>query len=85
MANLGCLPQEKPAATGSGYKPTVHAGCFSVSIIHQTLTWTTGSLTCAQIWVYGHCKRVCTKKKLTLGEKSLVAPGNQVCIGDVPV
>ena len=30
-------------------QPTVHAGCFSVSIIHQTLTWTTGSLTCAQM------------------------------------
>ena len=30
-------------------QPTVHAGCFSVSIIHWTLTWTTGSLTCAQM------------------------------------
>ena len=30
-------------------QPTVHAGCFSVSIIHQTLTWTMGSLTCAQM------------------------------------
>ena len=29
-------------------QPTVHAGCFSVSIIHRTLTWTTGSLTFAQ-------------------------------------
>ena len=27
-------------------QPPVHAGCFSVSIIHRTLTWTTGSLTC---------------------------------------
>ena len=25
-------------------QPTAHAGCFSVSIIHQTLTWTTRSL-----------------------------------------
>ena len=24
----------------------VHAGCWNVSTIHQTLTWTTGSLTC---------------------------------------
>ena len=30
-------------------KPTVHAGCFIVSIIHRTLTWTTGSLTCVQM------------------------------------
>ena len=28
-------------------QPTVRAGHFSVSIIHRTLTWTTGSLTCA--------------------------------------
>ena len=27
-------------------KPTVHAECFSVSIIHRTLTWTTGSIMC---------------------------------------
>ena len=30
-------------------QPTVHAGCFSVSITHRTLTWTTGSLMCAQV------------------------------------
>ena len=24
-------------------QPTVHAWCFNISIIHQTLTWTTGS------------------------------------------
>ena len=43
------FPQGKPAATESLY-PTlinykVHAGSFCVSMIHQTLTWTTGSLT----------------------------------------
>ena len=49
--------------------PTVHAGCFSVSKIHQTLTWTTGSLTCAQTLMnaiaHEGCtdthKRVCTE------------------------
>ena len=30
----------------------VHAGYFSVSIIHRTLTWTTGSLTCAQVLMH---------------------------------
>ena len=33
-------------------QPTVHAGCFSVSIIHQTLTWTTGSLTWTQMLMH---------------------------------
>ena len=29
--------------------PSMHAGCFCVSIIHRKLAWTTGSLTCAQM------------------------------------
>ena len=52
-------------------QPAVHAGCFSVSIIHRTLTWTTGSLKCAQMLihtvahvVYTHRKRVCTESWL---------------------
>ena len=43
MGKSGCLPRGKPAAT----QPSVHAGCFSVSIILRTLIWTKGSLTCA--------------------------------------
>ena len=30
-------------------QPMVHAGCFSVSIIHRTLTGTMGSLMCAHL------------------------------------
>ena len=30
----------------------VHAGCFSISIIHRTLTLTTGFLTCAQMLMH---------------------------------
>ena len=30
-------------------QPTVQAGCFSVSVIDQTLTWTTVSLTYAKM------------------------------------
>ena len=40
------LRQSQPA------QPTVHAGCFSASIIHRALTWTTGSLTCAQMFMH---------------------------------
>ena len=39
-----------PAVTVSHYltliKYKVHAGSFRISVIHRTLTWTTGSLTC---------------------------------------
>ena len=69
---------------------TVHAGCFSVSIIYRTLIWTTGSLTCAQTLMHAtvfggvrHRTRVCTENGL--GEKSLGAPGNRTCVSDVPV
>ena len=44
MANLGGSPWGKPAAT----EPAVHVVFLIVSKIHQTLTWTTGSLTCAR-------------------------------------
>ena len=64
---------------------------FSVSIIHRTLTRTTGSLTCAQIFMhaiahgtYGHRKRISTKK-LTLGENSLAAPENRTCVSGAQV
>ena len=33
-------------------QPRVHAGCFSVSIIHPTLTWTRGALTSAQMLMH---------------------------------
>ena len=55
--------------------PTVHAGCFSVFIIHQTLTWTTGSLTCTQMLMQAIACGGCTntrKRVFTecwLGEK----------------
>ena len=49
MGNSGCFLRGKPAATELRYQTYVHAGCFSVSIIHQTLTWTTGSLMCTQM------------------------------------
>ena len=54
-------------------QPTVHAGCFSVHIIHRILTWTTRSLTFAQLfihaiahcgWVCGHRNRVCTESRV---------------------
>ena len=43
MPSLG-----KGSCDSRAIKPMVHVGCFSVSIIHQTRTWTTGSLMCAQ-------------------------------------
>ena len=52
MENSGHFPQGKPTATESRY-PTlinykVHSGFFRVSVIHLTLTWITGSLTCVR-------------------------------------
>ena len=43
------FPGESQLQQSRATQSTVHAGCLSVSIIHRTLTWTTGSLTCAQM------------------------------------
>ena len=46
------FPGECQMRQSRATQPTVHAGCVSVSIIHRTLTWTTGSLTCAQMLMH---------------------------------
>ena len=46
------FPGESQLRQSRATQPTVHAGSFSVSIIQRTLTWTTGSLTCAQILMH---------------------------------
>ena len=43
------FPGESQLRQSRATQPKVHAGCFSVFIIHRSLTWTTGSLTCAQM------------------------------------
>ena len=57
---LGFLPWENvvafPGASqlrqSRATQPRVHAECCSVSLIHRILTWTTGSLTCAQMLMH---------------------------------
>ena len=46
---LVAFPGESQLRQSRATLPTVHAGCFSVSIIHRTLTWTTRYLTCSQM------------------------------------
>ena len=41
------FPRERQLQQSCATQPMVHAGCFNVSIIHQTLTWTAGFLMCA--------------------------------------
>ena len=43
------FPGESQPRQSRATQPKVHAGCFSVSITHRTLKWTTGSLTCIQL------------------------------------
>ena len=73
LVPLGFLPCRfrlllswKTSCDSHATQTSVHAGCFSVSIICQVLTWTTGSLTLVQmhrmglhLGVYRHRKRVC--------------------------
>ena len=46
------FPGESQLQQSGATQPSMHAGCFSISIIHRTLTWTTGSLTCAQMLMH---------------------------------
>ena len=39
------LPKDSQLRQIRGAQPTVHTGCFRVSVIHRALTWSTGSLT----------------------------------------
>ena len=93
MGNLGCLPGESQLQKSQATQPMVHAGCLSVSIIHQTLTWVPDLLhahrcKCMQLhrWVYGHGKRVCTEswlweKNLFLHDKK-IKPAIVACQSD---
>ena len=69
----------------------VHAGYVCVAIIHWTLTGTTGSLSCTQMFMHAiACRGVWTPKeclhwKLTLGRKSLAAPWNRTCVSSMTV
>ena len=51
------FPGESQLRQSCVTQPIVHARCFSVSIIHRTLTWTTGSLTCAQMLMHAIAHR----------------------------
>ena len=46
------FPGESQLRQSRATQPAMHAGCFGVSIIHQTLTGTKESLTCAQMLMY---------------------------------
>ena len=46
------FPGESQLRQSRTTQPAVHAGCFNVSTIHRTLTWTTESLACAQVLMH---------------------------------
>ena len=54
------LPRESQLRQSRATHPTVHAGSFSVSIIHRTLTWTMGTLTCALMLMHEIAHGGCT-------------------------
>ena len=84
------FPGESKLRQSRAAQPTLPAGCFSVSIIHRTLTWTTGSLTCAQMLMRAIAHRDIrthvreSAQKVDSGRKSLATPGNQTCVSGVP-
>ena len=57
MENSVAFPGESQLQQSRTTQPSVHVGCCSVSIIHGTLTWTTGSLMCAQMLLHAIAQR----------------------------
>ena len=51
------FPGKSQLRQSGATQPAVHVGCFFVSIIHLTLTWTTGSVTCAQMLMHATAHR----------------------------
>ena len=79
------IPGENQLRHSRVTQPTVHAGCLSVSIIHQTLTWTTGSLTCGHInacnctWWYTDTGRESTMEKKNPLPHRGIEPASAAC------
>ena len=84
-------PPRKATCNSQVTQPTVPAVCFCISVIIQTLTWTTGSVTSAQIMhvvAHGGCTDIVRESlhcKLTLGQKFLAKLGNRTCVSGMPV
>ena len=51
------FPGESQQRWSNATQPSVHTRCFSVLLIHQTLTWTTGSLTYAPMLMHAVAHR----------------------------
>ena len=92
--NRVAFPGESQPRQDRATQPRVHAECFSVCMIHRTLTWTTGSLPfnvrrdvnaceCTRGGGYEQFKRVHTESRL--GYKFLAASGNRTSVSGVPV
>ena len=85
------FPGESQLQQSRTTQSTVHAKCFSASIIHRTLTWTTGSLTCTQMLMHAIAQGGCTDTaresalKVEFGRKILCRTGEsnlrQRCAG----
>ena len=85
------FPTESQLQQNHATRLMVHAGCFSVSIILQTLDTGYGIFivrsdvnTCDCTQGCTDTIRVCTESWLW-GEKFLAAPGNRTCVDGVPV
>ena len=69
------FPGESQLPRSRATQPTVHAGCFSVSIIQRDLTWTTGSLTYAQMLMHA-IAQACRPLVVHKGKQTRKAKGS---------
>ena len=85
------FPGESQLWQSCATQQTVHAGCFSVSVIHWTLTQSAGSLTCQQMLVNVIAHRNVRTHvqdfalKVESVRKFLATLGNQTCVNSMVV
>ena len=84
------FPGESQLRQSRATQRKVHAGCFSVFIIHRTLTRSTGSLTCTQTLMHAIAHGGCTDtvRESALWEKNPlphlgIEPASAACRSDV--
>ena len=82
MGNSGCLPQGKPAATESRY-PT-YGACWVFQCCHDPPNSYMG-YGIFNVHTYLNACDYTRGCIVTVKKKSLAAPGNQTCVGDMPV
>ena len=72
------FPGERQLRQSRATQPAVHAWCFSVSTIHRTLTWTTGS--CARMLMHAIAHGGVGTHGRVVGAPQMISQVSSICL-----